>query len=318
MIIGTYGTPPLYGGSASANEYSTIDELLIQLPDNNANEIDAVNVRNSVYTLWERISYVEIIASQSASASSIYTNLTPTVVSIGGIQTGSTFSNSTMKQMWDLLLYPYVAPLITLSASNLIGEFGGGQQITLNYSVYKKSDTITSIKLYRNASLLSTFTGAPFTSNQIGSTVSTAVALTNTTFTLTADDGTSTSSTSVIFNWYSAVYIGTYFTFSAPPMTIVGVQPSWANGASINSGKSVTSSFVGSYDGIDGNGEYLVFAWPSSYGYPTFKVDGIVNTAFTKIIDAQPHTNVNGYITNYDVWMSNTAQNLPITYFEIK
>ena len=39
MIIGTYS-----GGSASAYEYSTFQELLTQLPDNTSNSIDAVNV----------------------------------------------------------------------------------------------------------------------------------------------------------------------------------------------------------------------------------------------------------------------------------
>ena len=47
------------GGSASATEYTTLPELLTQLPDNTGNLIDAVNVRNSVYTLWEKISNVQ-------------------------------------------------------------------------------------------------------------------------------------------------------------------------------------------------------------------------------------------------------------------
>ena len=70
MIIGTYS-----GGSASAYEYTTFPELLAQLPDNSGNLIEAVNVRNSVYTLWEKISNVQTFASQSASASTTYTNL---------------------------------------------------------------------------------------------------------------------------------------------------------------------------------------------------------------------------------------------------
>jgi hypothetical protein len=49
-IIGTYS-----GGSASANRYSTVDELLTQLPDNTSNLIVAQDVRDSVYTLWETI-----------------------------------------------------------------------------------------------------------------------------------------------------------------------------------------------------------------------------------------------------------------------
>ena len=47
MIIGTYSA-----GSASAYEYSTFEELLSQLPDNTSNLIEAINVRNSIYSLW--------------------------------------------------------------------------------------------------------------------------------------------------------------------------------------------------------------------------------------------------------------------------
>jgi len=42
-----------------------------------------------------------------------YTNATPTPETIGGIDSGSTFSNRTMQQMWDDLLYPYQAPAFT-------------------------------------------------------------------------------------------------------------------------------------------------------------------------------------------------------------
>jgi hypothetical protein len=52
-IIGTYSN-----GTASAYEYEGFEELLSQLVDNNDNQIDAVNVRNSVYTLWKKIQNV--------------------------------------------------------------------------------------------------------------------------------------------------------------------------------------------------------------------------------------------------------------------
>ncbi len=116
MIIGTYS-----GGSASAYEYSTFPELLSQLPDNTGNLIDAINVRNSVYTLWQRVSQVQNVASQSASASTTYTNSNPTPLPIFGIPPGSTFNNKTMTEMWNDLLYPYVPPTLSLSVSSISG-----------------------------------------------------------------------------------------------------------------------------------------------------------------------------------------------------
>ena len=256
MIIGTYS-----GGSASANEYSTFPELLEQLPDNSGNLIDAVNVRNSVYTLWERISYVQTVASQSASASVVYTNTTPTLIDIGGILAGSTFAAKTMTEMWDALLYPYVSPSPSLSATIPSGqlqiEFGGSNVVTLNWSASKVA-------------------------------------------------------------WRSAVYWGKTPTFALPSMSIVGSQPAWADGAGLSgAGKVLLTTRAANYSGINGAGQYLVFAWPTSYGTPAFTVNGLPNTAFTKIGNAVSHTNMHGYTVSYDVWISNTAQNSPIASFII-
>ena len=47
-VTGTYSPPgggPPYGGSASAESWSTLDDLLVQLPDNTANLIVAKNIR---------------------------------------------------------------------------------------------------------------------------------------------------------------------------------------------------------------------------------------------------------------------------------
>jgi len=43
----------------------------------------------------------------------IYNNLAPTPTTIGGISAGSTFTDQTMQEMWDALLYPYQAPAFT-------------------------------------------------------------------------------------------------------------------------------------------------------------------------------------------------------------
>jgi hypothetical protein len=305
MIIGTYS-----GGSASAYEYTTLPELLNQMPDNVGNLIDAVNIRNSVYTLWERISDVQTVASQSASASVIYSNSTPTPVTIGGIVAGSTFSNKTMIEMWDALLYPYIPPSASLTGGNT-REYGSGTSLTLTWNVYKGKNSITGITVDGNSSI------SPTGNNQSGTQAASSTPNTNTTFTMTVTDGTTTASATTTVSWLKAVYWGKTSTYGLPSMSIVGSQPAWADGAGVGSGKTLSGTRAGNYSGINGAGQYLVFSWPTSYGDPSFTINGLPNTAFTKIGSGVSHTNMNGYTTTYDVWISNTAQNSPIASFVI-
>lgn len=316
MIIGTYS-----GGSASAYEYTTLPELLTQLPDNIGNLIEAVNVRNSVYTLWEKISNVQTFASQSASASTTYTNLNPTPYTVGGIIQGSTFSNQTINQMLDSLLYPYVPPSASLSGGNL-REFGSSNAVTLSWSATKGNKNVSAIIICIGRPDVESIalTTINTSGNQSGTKSSTSTSNTNTTFFMTVSDipnGTSTVTAQTTVSWSSAVYWGKTSIFTLPSMSIVGSQPAWADGAGVGSGKNLSGSRTANYSGINGAGQYLVFAWPSSYGEPAFTVNGLPNTAFTKIGTAVSHINMHGYPVNYDVWISNTAQNSIITSFII-
>jgi len=316
MIIGTYS-----GGSASAYEYSTFPELLNQIPDNTGNLIEAINVRNSVYTLWQRVSQVQTVASQSASASTTYTNASPTPYTIGGIPAGSTFTAKTMTEMWDALLYPYIAPVASLSGGNT-REFGSPNAVTLSWSATKGSKNVTAITVCigRPDQESITLTTINSTGNQSSTKSSTSTQNTNTTFFMTVTDipnGSSTVSAQTTVSWSSAVYWGKTPTFALPSMSIVGSQPAWADGAGVGSGKNLSGSRAANYSGINGAGQYLVFAWPSSYGTPAFTINGLPNTAFTKIGTAVSHTNMYSYPTNYDVWISNTAQNSAIASFII-
>ncbi len=316
MIIGTYS-----GGSASAYEYSTLPELLNQIPDNVGNLIDAVNIRNSVYTLWERISDVQTVASQSASASTTYSNSTPMPYALGGIPAGTTFSNKTMTEMWDALLYPYIPPSASLGGGGT-REFGSSNAVTLSWSATKGNKNVSAIIVCigRPDQESISLTTINSSGNQSGTKSSTSTQNTNTTFFMTVSDipnGTSTVSASTTVAWSSAVYWGKTPTFALPSMSVVGSQPAWADGAGVGSGKTLSGSRAANYSGINGAGQYLVFAWPTSYGTPAFTINGLPNTAFTKIGNAVSHTNMHGYTINYDVWISNTAQNSAIASFII-
>ena len=71
------------------------------------------------------------------------------------------------------------------------------------------------------------------------------------------------------------------------------------------------------FDGINADGNYLIFAMPTNFGTPSFITNGLVNTAFTSqtlnFINSQP----GAYAASYSVWYSNTPQYSPITLFRI-
>ena len=140
MLIGTYSGPPApTGGSSSANSYSTIQELLVKIPDNTANQIQAKDVRDSVYTLWEKISG---LSASIGSNDVTYNRTSPsTAVTIGGVPNGSTFSG-TVQDVLDRVFYPYVAPSVSLSVSATNPrEFGYSTLLSLNWSVTRNGNT---------------------------------------------------------------------------------------------------------------------------------------------------------------------------------
>lgn len=90
-------------GSVIVSErYSAIDCLLYGLQDNSNNLITAKNVRDAVFTLWERISDLE------EASGVLFENPNPVPFRVGGIAEGSTFSQTNMQDMWDRLLYDQI------------------------------------------------------------------------------------------------------------------------------------------------------------------------------------------------------------------
>ena len=325
-LIGSYSF-----GSASADRYSTVDELLIQLPDNTANLIVAQDIRDSVYTLWKNIEDVGTIAASAASASAFFYNPNATPITVGGIPAGSTFGTPTdMQTMWNMLLYPYVAPGASLGAlSNR--EYGAPLSVNLSWSAVRNSNAITSI-------IVGGFSQVPTGNSQAGfqlttgtHSVSPGVSQTNT-FNMSVGDGTSTTNTSTSLTWMNKRYWG-FVDLSGignPDLTLnPGLSSSVAavvtdvvilalTGANANSqafGNELSTSKSKTYTGINGAGKHLVFAWPSTVGSPytpTFTVNGLPNTAFTRIRSNSPFVNQYGFTVNYEVWVSNTLQNSPL------
>lgn len=92
--------------------------------------------------------FVEIkSASFSGSALPSFTNLAPTPQDLGGIPTGSTFSNVPIIQMLNMLLYPYLGPLstTTLPSTYLERNHVSNTPVNYSYSLTKRSAPLTSV-----------------------------------------------------------------------------------------------------------------------------------------------------------------------------
>jgi hypothetical protein len=87
------------------------------------------------------------------------------------------------------------------------------------------------------------------------------------------------------------------------------------DGAGVSPGNMLSKVKNKTYPNIDGAGGYLLFAWPSSVPNattPEFKVNGFTSTGFSPLLTGFSFINTFGITTNYEVWISHTAQNSPL------
>lgn len=84
------------------------------------------------------------------------------------------------------------------------------------------------------------------------------------------------------------------------------------DGAGVGIGRALSNNLNYIFDGIDGGGDYLIFAFPTSFGSAIFISGGLEVNAYTKIRSNSPFTNHLGETINYDVWVGDTRQNSSI------
>lgn len=176
---------------------------------------------------------------------------------------------------------------ISASISNNVGTVERGVTVTsvgLNWTINK-----TEISQSLNQGIGSLGVGSR-------SFVHTPVLLTSdTTYTLTCNDGTQSANASTTVAFRQRRWWGTDFNATASSGLILSLAN---NEFSTSRAKSFT---------IDGDGEYIYYAYPSSFGLATFTVNGLLNTAWTLTVVS--HTNASGFTENYNVYRTNTVQN---------
>ena len=316
-LVGSYSVGGSYSLVTLSKQYDTVDELLIQIPENTSGSIKADDIRDSVYSLWQKIETVS--ASFSSSGTTSYDRISTTTVEVGGLPIGSTFSGS-IQDALDRIFYPYVSPGASITSWSQ-KEFGDptGYSFNLNWTATQNSNPITQIIVNGVLQTLSPLSGtvpATSTHSNTPGLQSTQV------YNINVMDGISSTTSSTTVSWRNKIYWGVLdgTTVGNPDLTSfpgsassLGSLVSSATILVLNSELSLTKNKT--YTGINGGGKYLIFAWPSSVPgstLPTFTVNGLPNTAFTSVKSAWSFTNYWGFVSNYEVWVSDTIQNSPL------
>jgi hypothetical protein len=327
-LLYVYGT----GSTTQSSRYNAIDDLLLNIPNNTTNYVTAEFVRDAVFSLWERVSDLSAIVASASAIPTTFMNPNPTTITVGGVTQGTTFPTpQTVQQMFNAILYPYAAPVISLAPSTT-KEYGQTLTHNLTWSVTKKTNSILSVVVdgFTIPTILPNVIFQTGTRNVIGTYSLPLQVSTTNNFIMTVNDGINTT-TGATITWMNKIYWGSIDLSGLPlyPNPNLTLNPGYVSqvsdlltsspglilnltGAGVLPGSALTTSKNRTYTGINGNGKYLIFAWPSSVAgatIPVFSVNNLPNTAFTRVKTAWAFTNTFGATTNYEVWVSNTAYN---------
>jgi hypothetical protein len=235
------------------------------------------------------------------SSAITYTNSGSTPTTVGGISAGSTFSNKTMTEMWDALLYPYQTPGFTsFSRTNLnstyeLGEVMVAGSQTFTWSTSNSSNvSANTITIVQNIAPITTLlSNSANDGTEVIATPTTYSAGTYSTvtlYTITAYNSlNSPFSTTISRSWRPRIYYGTSLTTPLVESDIEGL----AN-------NPLASGFAGTYSFAAGG--YKYFCYPSSFGTATVFKDTATNlnvameTVYTVSV-----TNSYGITQNYNV-----------------
>lgn len=243
---------------------------------------------------------------ESGASGGTYTNATPTTETVGGVESGSTFSALTFQEVFDLLFYPYQEP--TFSAFAISGQ---SQTLEVGDSVTGGSRTFTwtttnSSNVDANTIAIRDVTGNPTPNTDLATgladdstesvAIGSAIAKTSNTSHVWQIRGTDTEANtfnrSFTVNWRWRRYHGTSSSTSLNEAGIEGLTSS-----SLTNTIAATYSFAG--------GDYKYICYPSSLGTLTTFTD--VSTSLNvpfEAVDVVSVTNSFSQTTNYNVHRS--------------
>ncbi len=236
----------------------------------------------------------------------LYTNATAVPTTIGGIESGTTFSNQTMTQMWDALLYPYQEPAFSAFAMS-----GQSTSLEVGATVTGSSRTFTwtttnSSNVSSNSIVIRDVTGNPTPNTDLGTglandsseslNIGSAITKTTNTTHVWQARGVDTQATTFTRNltvtWSWRRYHGTSASTTLNEAGIEGLTSS-----------SLTSTIATTY--TFSAGDYKYICYPSSLGTLTTFTDTSTSLSVPfETVYTVSVTNTNAVTTNYNVHRS--------------
>jgi hypothetical protein len=208
------------------------------------------------------------------------------MIALGAGATAFFTATATMLQHWssaiDTLLY--VPPQIT-GFSNTVGTVEIGSTIT----------ALTLAWSFNKAMVSVTLNGAALPPAQLSERLTGLALVANTTYTLTASDGTRSTAQSSTIGFLPRRWWG------------VSALPALGSDDILALGNSDFATSRGQARSMSAAGEYLYFAWPASFGMPSFTVNGLQSSGWVEA--AVSHTNAAGFTQPYYTFRSQYAQN---------
>ena len=251
-----------------------IDDLEDNMENHTHNAADIITDEDHQFVSQEE---KDIIAKRTT-----YSNDIPTYVEHGGIALGTTFDDKTIKEMFDMILYPYVAPIVStsvISPSNG-GTFEIGSTVTvtkIRVTATIKSNKLTRIQVVHGANNVANKTDGISNGGTFDFTVNYPLT-TNATFTAKVTDDTQgiVSKNTGTFTFVYPIYHGALNSDVIPTETQIKALT-----------KHIETKGTKTY-AFTTNNERFVFAYPKSYG------------ALSEIYD-QNNFNVTDTFTRYTV-----------------
>ena len=189
-----------------------------------------------------------------------------TVVTVGGLNAGSSVKDKTTKDVLEEILFPYQKPTVSFTISPSTTTYAVGDtisSITFTINAGKKSKDIQSIKIYDGSTLLTTITsgvanGGTFTYNYACNITA------NTTLKVEVADDTSTvfATKNIIFTYKS------YYGFVADGTTVDETAVKGLQKNVLKTSRALT------YSGITCTNSKIVYAYPQSQGLLSSILDG--------------------------------------------
>jgi hypothetical protein len=210
-------------------------------------------------------------------------------------------NTTTINAFLEEVFYPPIPPECAISVDNPIREIGQSDAYTLTWEVTEETNTITGITVDGNAI---TPTGASQSGTQTGNFANTYGSYTKS---MTATDGITTP----IPASCSVQYLPRYFWGTTTKDGLTDAPILDADILAL-ANSNLTDTRALTLTNFGGGATYLIFALPSSFGIPSFVINGLANTAFTKVRAASNFVNAEGATIVMDVWVSNYLYNSPL------